>query len=67
MPTKRIPITRRHRASAEAKAWETKFQTGYDFFHDLSRLGLTQQEIEDQAEAAWRRLGPRFMEQWRAG
>jgi hypothetical protein len=57
MPTKRVPITRRHRASSEARAWECKFQTGYDFFGDLERLGLN----EADAERAWRRFGARFM------
>jgi hypothetical protein len=28
---------------------------------------LTEADIDDQVEAAWRRLGQRFMVQWRAG
>jgi hypothetical protein len=66
MPTKRTPITRRHRVSTEANAWYSFFAWRHDFFGDLSRLGLTDEEIEDQAEDAWHRLGRRFMMQWRA-
>ena len=35
---------------------------GRDYFHDLSRGGLKEQE----AESAWRRLGDRFMREWRS-
>ena len=66
MATKRVPISRKHRASAEADAWYSFFAWRHDFFHDLSRLGLTEQEKEDQAEDAWHRLGDRFRRQWRS-
>jgi hypothetical protein len=66
MPTKRTPITRQHRASTEANAWYSFFAWRRDFFRDLWRLGLTEQEIEERAENAWHRLGDRFLRQWRS-
>ncbi len=66
MPTKRVPITRCHRASTEANAWYSFFAWRHDFFGDLWRLGLTDEEMEAQAEDAWHRLGDRFLRQWRS-
>ena len=65
MVTKRVPITRRHRTSSEAFAWYAYFAWQRDYFGDLHRRGLTVEEMEAQAEDAWRRLGKRFLMQWR--
>ena len=66
MPTNRTPISRRRRASAEAEAWYSFFAWRRDYFGDLWRLGLTEQEREERAEDAWHRLGDRFLRQWRS-
>jgi hypothetical protein len=66
MPTKRIPISRKHRTSTEVNAWYAYFAWQRDYFCDLRRLGLTEQEMEEQAEDAWHRLGDRFLRQWRS-
>ena len=64
MTTRRTPLSRSHRASAELRAWDAYFSFGRDFFRGLQRAGLTEEEMQKAAPDAWRRLGARFMQTW---
>lgn len=61
MPVKRRLEKRRRDPAAEAEAWESTFQSGWDFFSDLPELGVATDAYgrpdRDEAESAWRRLG----------
>ena len=66
MPVKRRAHTRRIDPAIEAAAWADAFDSGYDFFGDLSGIGVLLDEHgrpdEAMARAAWLRLGAQFME-----
>jgi hypothetical protein len=67
MPRRIRHAKRRTNDDAEAKAWETMFECGYDFFDELEPFGFASEEdAKASAQDAWKRLGVRFMEQWRA-
>ena len=68
MPPKRRTEKRRMDPAAELAAWSMVFQSGWDYFGDLSRLGVPMDEHNhrpdrEAAEAAWHRLGARFLEE----
>lgn len=62
MPVKAMRPKRRVSEAAELAAWETTFQTGYDFFGDLSFDNKEHTpEVRAAATEAWRRHGTRFL------
>ena len=66
MPLKRRTEKRRMDPAAELAAWSMVFQSGWDYFGDLPRLGVLMDEHGHRpdraaAEEAWRRLGARFL------
>jgi hypothetical protein len=65
MPVKRRAGKRRLDAAAEAEAWECYFDSGYDFFADLPKIGVEtdahSRPDPDAGEAAWHRLGALFL------
>jgi hypothetical protein len=77
MPIRRRTPKRRRDRAAEAAVWQSVFQTGGDFFDELSDLGgvhpffvdpKTRPEAERRfmsaARAAWNELGQEFMATW---
>lgn len=54
----------------ELRAWSMFFETGRDYFRDLTRLKLSclpeEEGFEAVAKRAWKRLGPAMMQTWRA-
>lgn len=65
MPVKRRLEKRRLDPHAEAKAWESYFDCGRDFFQDLPAVGVPvgpygKTDFET-ARAAWHRLGRIFL------
>lgn len=62
----RTPIRRRRvSVQAQARAWSGVFTSGWDFFDDLAALGFADEaDVEAAVEAAWRRLGALFLEQY---
>jgi hypothetical protein len=76
MPVKRRNSKRRIGTEAEAAAWRGVFETGYDFFNELSDVGITfttRTELDHvetspdflpAARAAWKRFGADFMTNW---
>ena len=65
MPVKRRTEKRRMDPAAELAAWSMLFACGCDYFDDLPRIGVpidsTSRPDRTAAEAAWRRLGARFL------
>ena len=66
MPVKKRAAKRRLDALAELAAWSMVFQSGWDYFGDLPRIGVAMDERGHRperaaAEEAWHRLGARFL------
>ncbi len=54
-----MPVRRRtnRRHAGEAEAWAGYMMSGFDFFDELSAIGLTEETAWPIAEATWRRIG----------
>lgn len=64
MPTNRRPLKRRRVSlQGQARAWSVMFEAGFDYFDDLSPLGLNEAAAKLEAEDAWHRLGALHLEQ----
>lgn len=80
-----MPVKRRKdkkRITLAADAWDMMFQTGFDFFGQLTPLGIpdplrihpaegdaradAEVEWDKATREAWARLGPEYMARWEA-
>ena len=65
MPVKRRTAKRRLDPMAELEAWSCAFQAHYTYFGELEEIGVETDAYgrpdRAVAEAAWRRLGARFL------
>lgn len=71
MPAKRRGGKRRLDPAVELGAWASVFDSGYDFFNDLSTVGVEVDSYGRPArpavEIAWRRLGANHLAERPAG
>lgn len=59
-----MPVRKRRdmRRKSEVEAWYCMLRSGFDFFHTLSDVGLTEEKARPLAEATWRRIGTDVLE-----
>ena len=61
MPRRQRVAKRRITPAGELAAWNTYFEFGVDWFHDLSRAGITGTDAKTLAPDAWQLLGQMFL------